>query len=315
MTTSSIGAETPQGPIADAYRDACAVELQALKPGNVHQYADGHGMTVADFLRSAQASAGPMAAPGLGLGERIYRAVEATRAEVGCNTNLGVVLLCAPLAQALLDGEATGSLRERLRQVLRKADREDSDWLFGAIRLAAPAGLGESRRHDVGGAADAPLAQIMGYAARRDRIARQYATDYADLFEDAVPRLRGFEARWGDEAWAAAALFLDLLSRFPDTHIARKRGPKKARAISRRVVPLARAVARARQPEDLRDPLLRLDVELKREAINPGTSADLTVASLLVLRLEPIGSPRELAARHRRISVPGAVERGPGLYL
>jgi triphosphoribosyl-dephospho-CoA synthase len=309
------GAKTLNGAIADAYRDACAVELRALKPGNVHQYADGHGMTVADFLKSAQASAGPIAAPGLGLGERVYRAVEATRAEVGCNTNLGIVLLCAPLAQALLDGKATGSLRERLRQVLRKADREDSEWLFRAIRLAAPAGLGESGRHDVGAPADAPLAQVMAYAARRDRIARQYATDYADLFQDAVPRLRGFAARWGDEAWAAAALFQDLLSRLPDTHVARKLGAKKARAVSRRVVPLARALARSRRPDDLRGPLLRLDRELKGEGINPGTSADLTVASLLILRLEPLGSGRELAARHRRIPVPGAAECGPGLHL
>ena len=43
--------------IARAYREACAVELAALKPGNVHQYADGHGMCLADFIMSAQASA------------------------------------------------------------------------------------------------------------------------------------------------------------------------------------------------------------------------------------------------------------------
>ena len=30
-------------------RDACLMELRALKPGNVHVHAPGHGMTVADL--------------------------------------------------------------------------------------------------------------------------------------------------------------------------------------------------------------------------------------------------------------------------
>ena len=32
-------------------------ELEALKPGNVHIHAGGHGMTVRDFLMSAEAAA------------------------------------------------------------------------------------------------------------------------------------------------------------------------------------------------------------------------------------------------------------------
>ena len=40
-----------------AYKNACMAELQALKPGNVHTFADGHGMTIYDFINSADASA------------------------------------------------------------------------------------------------------------------------------------------------------------------------------------------------------------------------------------------------------------------
>ena len=57
-------------------------------------------MTVADFLASADAAAPPLAAPGAAVGARILAAVAATRAAVGQNTNLGIVLLCAPLAAA-----------------------------------------------------------------------------------------------------------------------------------------------------------------------------------------------------------------------
>ena len=39
--------------LADAFKAACMAELEALKPGNVHIFADGHGMTVQDFMASA----------------------------------------------------------------------------------------------------------------------------------------------------------------------------------------------------------------------------------------------------------------------
>ena len=40
--------------IADAFRSACLAELTALKPGNVHVFADGHRLTTAEFVRSAE---------------------------------------------------------------------------------------------------------------------------------------------------------------------------------------------------------------------------------------------------------------------
>ena len=86
--------------IADAYMEACMDELEAPKPGNVHIHADGHGSTVADFRRSAEVSAGSIAKTEATVGARILGAIEATHAAVGQNTNLGIVLLCAPLARA-----------------------------------------------------------------------------------------------------------------------------------------------------------------------------------------------------------------------
>ena len=75
--------------LGNAYRNACMAELQALKPGNVHVFADGHGMTIHDFIKSADASAAVIAQPDLSVGERIYLVVEATQKAVGLNTNLG----------------------------------------------------------------------------------------------------------------------------------------------------------------------------------------------------------------------------------
>jgi len=276
--------------IAAAYRAACALELDALKPGNVHRGSAGHGMTVADFLTSARVSAGPLTEPGLALGERVYRAVAATRAAVGCNTNLGIILLCAPLIQAALDPTAPGPLRARLQAVLSAADRGDMEWINRAIRRAAPGGLGTAAQHDVHAPATATPREVMAQTAHRDLIAAQYATGFRDLFERAAPLFARLQARWQDPAWAAAGLYLDLLGRFADTHIARKLGPEAAQAVSRRAAPIAAALARAARPEPYRQAMLALDQDLKAAGINPGSCADLTVACLLIARLAPESS-------------------------
>jgi len=298
--------------IAAAYRACCELELAALKPGNVHVHADGHGMTVVDFRRSALVSAEPLTAPGCGLGERILRAVEATHAAVGCNTNLGILLLCGPLVQAALDPAATGDLQARLRRTLALADRSDTRALFAAIRLAAPAGLGEAPEHDVRATATATPLEVMRSAASRDLIARQYANGFADLFGHSLALLRTLERRWGDPVWATAGVYLDLLERFPDSHVARKLGTESAQRLSQRVAPFAAELLATDRPASCARDLSQLDRELKEGGINPGTSADLTVATLLIRRLAPLCSPVEKPADGNRVpnSPPGLAATG-----
>ncbi len=273
--------------IATLYRQACLCELDALKPGNVHRYSDGHGMTLEDFITSANVSAVPLTASTLGLGERIFRAVEATRKAVDCNTNLGIVMLCAPLIQAVLDETLpSGSLRDRLCGVLAKSTAEDVDWLYRAIALAAPGGLGRSDKYDISEPPDADLIEVMIHASERDLVARQYATGFTDLFEFALPRLRRYEGRWQSREWAITGLFLSLLAHFPDTHIRRKSGLKKAVAISIHAAELENELLQAELPEHYHLRLLQADTEFKREGINPGTSADMTVATIFLSHLE-----------------------------
>mgnify|MGYP003694220597 CR=1 FL=1 len=88
-----------------------------------------------------------MGAPALSVGARIFEAIRRTREAVDCNTNLGIVLLCAPLAQAALSS-GKESLRDRVRWVLEKLDVADAEQAFAAIRLAEPGGLGTAPQHD-----------------------------------------------------------------------------------------------------------------------------------------------------------------------
>ena len=67
---------------------ACWLDVAVRKPGNVSLVSPGHGMEASMFIASAQAAAGALFEPGLGVGARIEGAVAATWAVAGCNTKL-----------------------------------------------------------------------------------------------------------------------------------------------------------------------------------------------------------------------------------
>jgi len=276
--------------IRAAFVAACAEELAAPKPGNVHVHADGHGMTVSDFLRSAEAAAPELCRAGAALGERILGAVVATRAAVGQNTNLGIVLLAAPLMMAA--ARPGGDLWGSLRRVLDEADLADTEAVFRAIRHAAPAGLGQAPRHDVHSPADVTLAAAMADAADRDSVARQWANGFADVFGPGMKAYLDARARWPDPAWAPLGAYLWFLAAMPDTHILRKHGLVSAERTRQEAVLVRQRVLAEPDPSASLPELLEWDRALKACGINPGTSADLTVATILAYRLQHDGERR-----------------------
>lgn len=271
--------------VATAYLESCLAELEALKPGNVHVFAPGHDMTVADFTASARASAGVMGEPCIPVGARVLGAIRQTRAVVDCNTNLGIILLCAPLAQAAMSPRG-GALQDRLRLVLDGLDVADAEQTFEAIRLAQPGGLGSAPEHDVRKPATASLRAAMEAGRDRDRIALQYADGFADIFQLGVPRLREALARRWSKPWAVSAVYLAFLSAFPDSHVMRRHGGETALEVCRSARRMAERLEGAAHPATLVPEFLAYDAELKDAGINPGTSADLTVASLFAMCLQ-----------------------------
>jgi triphosphoribosyl-dephospho-CoA synthase len=277
---------TPRRIIAEAFMAACRDELDAPKPGNVHVFAPGHRMTTEQFIKSAAAAADALCAPRARVGARIRGAVEATLRAVGANTNLGIVLLSAPLAAA---AELEGlELRDALAQVLDDLDVGDADQTFAAIVQASPAGLGCVEKHDVFAPAQVTLKQAMAEAADRDRIARQYATAFADVFDLGMARHAVAATRWSDPKWAALAVYLKFLSAFPDSHVIRKNGAGVASQVRLAAVKFDALLWSTQEPADLFGELLAWDAALKADGINPGTSADLTVATLFGRRLQSV---------------------------
>ena len=272
--------------VAAAAQLACLLEVSAPKPGNVSPFASFRDATYEDFLASA-AAIGPalLLAGERSLGATIRAGVEATARWAPSNTNLGLVLLLAPLAQAALrPGEM--SLRAQVAATLAASTVADARDAYVAIRSAAPGGLGRASEQDVASTPTATLREAMALARDRDAIAREYATDFDTTFQIGAPGLR--RALSDGLAWRDGILeaYLTLLAASPDTHIARKLGTDTAVTVQRR----ARAVLDAGGIRTTagRDATAALDRELRDEAntLNPGATADLTGAAIYVVLLE-----------------------------
>jgi triphosphoribosyl-dephospho-CoA synthase len=257
---------------------SCLWEATARKVGNVHPGADFADTSYPDFLVSAAAVGMAFAVDDKSLGVRVRRAVERTRRAVGKNTNLGIVLLLAPLAAP----QGVGTLRDWTAGKLQGLDAEDTRQTFAAIRLANPGGLGDAPEQDVRDEPTVTLLEAMRLAADRDQIARQYATGYADVFDLGVPAfLDGFE-RFGCVEAAVVHCQLAWLSNFPDSLIARKCGPAIAAEVRDRAAAVVAAGGLA--TPDGRAAGVALDKHLRSNGnrLNPGTTADLVTACLFV---------------------------------
>jgi triphosphoribosyl-dephospho-CoA synthase len=265
---------------------ACLLEVSAAKPGNItpaHDFAD---TTYADMMRSALAL-GPVFGRGRAVqrrvGELIADGVEATALLVRANTNLGIVLLFAPLVRATVTRGADEPLRAAVERTLAGLDVDDAAAAFAAIASAAPGGLGEAPEHDVRAPARVSLREAMAAAAHRDSIASEYATGYAIVFDSGLPLLDDGLRTRPSTLDAIVSLHVGLLASHPDTLIARKAGGAAAQAVS----------AAARSVRDGATSLAEFDASLRRDGnrLNPGTTADLVAATLLAAMLSGVRLP------------------------
>jgi len=286
--------------IANAFLHACALDVAVRKPGNVSQGSAGHRMQAEQFLRSAEVSAPALTLSGASVGQRIEAAMRATWAAVGCNTNLGIVLLCAPLAVAaerlLQQGQPllAETLHTELQAVLQALAVADAAAAFRAIAAVQPGGLGQADAQDVREAPTVTLREAMALAAARDRIALQYAEGYRELFELGLPCLIDDidNPEAGRLRRAVQLCYLQWLRSAPDTHIARKDGLATAQSVQRMAQQWWNTLLHRGQPMPgpehdacLAAEWAEWDDTLKQQGLNPGTCADLTVASAFVAGL------------------------------
>lgn len=277
-----------QGQLRRWIESACRMEVLSPKPGNVspgNEFADSF---VLDFLNSARASAPELAlADTRPLGETILKAVEATRTVVNQNTNLGIILLIAPLA-AVPEGK---SLKDGIADVLNATTVHDSRYVYQAIRLAQPGGLGDSAEQDLRDEPTLNLQECMRLAADRDLIARQYVNGFDEVLTKGILWLQEAAERSATQPLQISWLALRLLAEFGDSLIARKCGQelsdvvrRKAREVLDSDWPIAHDSVRRYNEFDT---FLRADGHRR----NPGTTADMVAAILFAVLREGLWAP------------------------
>lgn len=259
---------------------ACTLEVSAPKPGNVHRSADFDDLCFQDFIDSAIAI-GPVfdKASSLSLGELVLQAITATQAVVSTNTNLGLVLLMAPIAKA---SDAV-ELASGIRDVLENLTADDAQMVYQAINLAHSTALGTEDELDVAAEPPDSLLAAMELARDRDMIARQYVTGFDELLNRIAPRLMESMNQY-DESEAIVRTHVWCMSEYPDSLIARKRGidaAEASRSLAQAAVDAADEAEYWRLVSDL-DFWLRCD----GHARNPGTTADLIGAAVLISLLK-----------------------------
>ncbi|PCH64224.1 MAG: triphosphoribosyl-dephospho-CoA synthase [Gammaproteobacteria bacterium] len=268
--------------VAECIQWACEQEVAAPKPGNVNCFSGGHNMQVQDFLLSAKAIAPVLANPNLTVGELILQAIQATRTVVNCNTNLGIVLLFAPLCRAIHGCRTFEQLPEALSQILNTLTIDDAKSCYQAIRLADAGGLGKAEKHDIKTIPTINLKQAMALAQKHDTIAKQYLNNYHEIFYIGLPSLTSAINCEESIEWATGLAYLKILSSVPDTLVCRKQSREHASAVSKKAKDLVKKMNNIYRLSHLRNDIIAWDNELKKEAINPGTTADLTAATLLL---------------------------------
>ena len=284
--------------IAQAAQMACLLEVSALKPGNVNRLYDFSDLYFEDFMLSAIAIGSAMEnASKSSVGQIIYRAIQDTHLLVTTNTNLGIVLLLAPLAKACSFGpgayrpvkpvvDSLARVRENLTATLAGLTVEDARLAYAAIRMVNAGGLGKVSQSDISEEPSITLLKAMALAQGNDSIAREYMSCFAITFEIGYPALKEALGVCNDLSTAIVQAYLVILSRVPDTLIARKTGMEKAIQVSHRAEEVLEKGGTL-TPEGWKA-IAELDRELRGEkhTLNPGTTADLTAASIFLYLYE-----------------------------
>lgn len=292
---------------------AILLEVSAHKPGNVNRTADFQSTRYEHFLASAvavepsfahAAEQGIMVSDGkiqlneLGVGEIIKDAVVNANAwQHGGNTLLGTVLLLSPIAAAagmmLTEGEefSISKLRENIKLVVESTTPSDAVAVYEAINIANPSGLvDKAPTLDVNAPGSkkkileesVTLYEVFKISAPYDSVSKEWVENYPTTFETGLPYFTQQLKETDNLNTAVVHTFLKVLSKVPDTLIARKAGLDKAKEISER----AREVLRLGGLTTLygKEELSAFDKELRgpTNQHNPGTTADIIAAVLAI---------------------------------
>ena len=260
------------------YINSCFEELTYLKPGNQNTMTNFSSSKISKFREAAKISSDFLFNKELSLGESIFLSAKKCFDSLGSNYNLGIILLCAPIIKSLLKFDNV-----YINEILKSINENEGDLIFQAIKYSKPGGIknysGKGDIQDEIQKRSLNFNDIMKIGSLRDRISRCYIDNYNEVVKYGLPSFKK-NKRYHNREKACIFLFLDYLGYDLDSHLQRKQGYFKAEMIRKKSITLKKRLNYKKGSYffQLRD----FDRYLKKLNFNPGTSADLTVTTLLM---------------------------------
>ncbi len=248
----------------------------------------------------------------VGVGGLILQAVRNVNSwHKGGNTHLGISLLFIPLASAagltfiengFLDIK---TLRSNVIRVFKSTTASDALETYEAINEASSAALGKVQSLEVPDLTDPKwkekilgerytLFELMEISSEWDNISREWVTGMEISFDTGLKEFSKVYGETGNVNVATVHTYLRILCTYPDTFIARKVGVKFTDDISEAVkIGLKTSLEISRRAKEIleKDGLMssegkklieKLDFDLRKRNLNPGTTADLTANSIFL---------------------------------
>ena len=287
--------------IAQIAQIASVLEVSGYpKPGNVHRTRDFHDMVFEDFLISGIAIGDTVKSlcdhtknnkndlSKINLGEYILKGVLQTDKWVKNNTNLGIIMMIMPIAASASICSNFDDLSEKVNEILKATTVSDATYLYKAINIADAGGMGSQNEYDVTND-DAireleknkqTMFDVLEISASWDSLANELTSSMQVTFKIGFPTFHKLKNKYSLND-ATLETFLTILSQVPDTLISRKYGIKKAREVSSK----GKNVLNSNKDEFLNN-LNVFDNYLFENKYNPGTTADLTAASIMISYLK-----------------------------
>ncbi len=274
------------------------------KPGNVHRTRNYDDMVFQDFIISGVVIGNIMEELAnqakeiddlskAELGKYILQAVSETDKWIETNTNLGIMMMCIPIAAAAAISNDFDEIQENLGRLMDATTVDDAVNLYDAINVADAGGMGDQEEFDVMSekakdelrANNQTMYDVLEISAGWDRLANELTNKMPVCFEIGFPRFRDSLASSDDEDAvnkATVLTFMTILSQIPDTLISRKYGDEIAESVSKK----AEGILEFKEDDSFVEKLLDFDDYLYENKYNPGTTADLTAASIFLSYLE-----------------------------
>ncbi len=304
---------------------AALLEVSAYpKPGNVHRLRDRWGKRFEHFAAGSIAI-GPAIREAfirgykawihgdlssIRVGRLIEKAIKLQlQAHSAGNTHLGVIMLFIPIATStpiwIAESKEIFDLGSIVLKVVKASTSDDANALIKGIKLMKPSGLGRPPKGlpdaSKGQKTSLSLYEVLEASSKWDGVAEELITGLKMSLSVGLPTLIETYEKTRDVNIAIVHCFFKLLSEKPDTFIARSVGLTISpyapidKAVRLGLAEAKRISGRAREALEAggltttigRKLVEELDKELeyKGPTHNPGTTADLTAASIFLALL------------------------------